>query len=79
MGLGTSPARASFSVRASGSGAAAGFGMLLRGSEHKGSLTWEQARRMAKAAVGKDEQGYRAEMVRLVDKAALLKAASPER
>ena len=54
----------------------AGFGMLLRGSEFKGDLTYGQAQRMAAGAVGRDEGGYRAELVRLIEKAELLDAAS---
>ena len=50
---------------------AAGFGMMLRGSKTKGDLTYEKVRAMAKEGQGKDEDGYRAEMVRLVEKAKL--------
>ncbi|MCM2305815.1 MAG: DUF3520 domain-containing protein, partial [Elusimicrobia bacterium] len=51
---------------------AAGFGMMLRHSKTKGSLTYDKVRAMAKEGQGKDEDGYRAEMVRLVEKAKLL-------
>lgn len=51
---------------------AAGFGMMLRHSKTKGDLTYENVRAMAKEGQGKDEDGYRAEMVRLVEKAKLL-------
>ncbi len=44
----------------------AGFGMLLRNSEHKGNLTYTQAAEMAKSARGIDEEGYRSELVRLI-------------
>jgi Ca-activated chloride channel family protein len=52
--------------------AAAGFGMVLRDSQFKGDLTYAQVRAMAAGARGSDEGGYRAEMVRLVEKAELL-------
>jgi Ca-activated chloride channel family protein len=54
---------------------AAGFGMMLRGSKTKGDLTYEKVRTMATEGLGKDEDGYRAEMVRLIAKAKLLDAA----
>jgi len=46
--------------------AVAGFGMLLRDSEHKGSLDFDQALALAQSARGADPDGYRAELVRLV-------------
>ncbi len=52
--------------------AAAGFGMLLRGSKAAGDLTLGQVEKMARGALGQDEGGYRAEMIRLVEKARLL-------
>ncbi len=45
------------------------FGMILRNSEFKGNSTLEEAVRLAKSARGNDEEGYRAEFVRLVDTA----------
>lgn len=42
------------------------FGMMLRNSEHKGSLTWDNATTLATNAKGTDTDGYRAEMVRLM-------------
>jgi Ca-activated chloride channel family protein len=51
---------------------AAGFGMLLRGSKTKGDLTYDKVAAMAREGQGKDEDGYRSEMVRLVAKAKLL-------
>ena len=56
------------------SAAAAGFGLLLRGSKHKGDLDYGQVLAMAKAAAGKDSQGHRAEFIRLVEAAKLLGA-----
>ena len=47
--------------------AVAGFGMLLRNSEFKGSLTYDKVLAIAKAAKGTDEFGYRAEFVQLVE------------
>jgi len=49
--------------------AVAGFAMLLRGSKHKGDLTYSKVRAMAEKALGKDRHGYRKELVSLVTKA----------
>lgn len=49
--------------------AVTGFGLLLRDSEHKGSLTWEQVRKLAIAGKGEDPLGYRGEFIQLIDKA----------
>jgi Ca-activated chloride channel family protein len=49
--------------------AVAGFGMLLRGSEHRGNLTWDAAVELADEAQGSDIHGYRAEFVGLVRRA----------
>jgi Ca-activated chloride channel family protein len=46
--------------------AVAGFGMLLRNSEYKGTISYEEVARIAKNAKGDDEEGYRGEFVRLV-------------
>ncbi len=54
------------------SAAVAGFGMLLRGSEHKGDATWKSVRALADEAKGSDPHGRRAELVRLIDTAARL-------
>lgn len=51
----------------------AGFGMLLRGSEHKGSCSYSMVMNMAKQALGEDKEGYRNAFVHLVENAALLK------
>lgn len=48
----------------------AAFGMMLRNSPHKGSLTWNQVTQMTEQARGDDPEGYRAELVRLVKMAA---------
>lgn len=49
------------------------FGMLLRDSEYKGRSTFPMAKQLAEAGRGKDEKGYRAEFVRIVEQAASLK------
>jgi Ca-activated chloride channel homolog len=48
------------------SAAVAGFGMLLRNSEYKGSITYNDVIRMAGEGKGPDEDGYRSEFIRLV-------------
>ncbi len=48
------------------------FGMLLRGSEYKGKSSYDQLIERAKAAKGKDEEGYRSEFIRLAETAKLL-------
>jgi len=46
--------------------AVAEFGLLLRGSEHRGSATFEEVRTAAAGASGRDREGYRAEFIKLV-------------
>ncbi|MEM1001744.1 MAG: YfbK domain-containing protein, partial [Bacteroidota bacterium] len=48
------------------------FGMLLRDSEFKGTSSWDSARELALNAKGDDAEGYRAEMIRLIEAAQLL-------
>jgi Ca-activated chloride channel family protein len=55
------------------SAAVAEFGMLLRESKFKGDSTFDSVLEMAKGSMGKDDFGYRAEFVQLVEKAKLLK------
>ena len=43
------------------------FGMILRNSEFKGNSTLESAAKLARSARGEDEDGYRSEMIRLID------------
>ncbi|WP_406693713.1 VWA domain-containing protein [Singulisphaera sp. Ch08] len=50
-------------------GAVAGFGMLLRDSPYKGTLTYPGVVELATSALGKDPSGYRAEFLGLVKKA----------
>ncbi len=57
--------------------AVAGYGMLLRGSPHKGDLTWEKVLRLAEQGLGEDKEGYRAEFIDLVRQAQKLAGGSP--
>jgi Ca-activated chloride channel family protein len=54
------------------SSAVAGFGMLLRASPNSGELNWQQVISLAKGAKGADDDGYRAEFIRLAETAARL-------
>lgn len=54
----------------------AGFGMLLRDSEFKGSLTYSEIIRLAKASKGADEYGYRSEFIGLVETASGLQTVN---
>ena len=49
--------------------AVAEFGMLLRNSEFKQSSSYNNAWQMAKNALGKDEEGYRSEFLKLLKNA----------
>ena len=55
------------------SAAVAGFGLLLRDSAYKGTLSWETVRRLALDGKGADKLGYRGEFLQLIDKARGLK------
>lgn len=55
--------------------AVAAFGLILRGSKHKGDATYDLVRRLATDALGRDPNGDRHEFVRLVDRAKDLDAA----
>ena len=46
--------------------AVAGFGELLRGSDHLGAWSWDEALALAGAAKGEDRFGYRAEFLDLI-------------
>ena len=48
------------------SAAIAQFGMLLRESKFKGISDWEGTIALAKSGIGIDAEGYRAEMIRLL-------------
>ncbi len=52
--------------------AVAGFGMLLEKSKFTGTLDYDQILSLAKQARGRDDDGYRAEFIRLVATAQLL-------
>jgi Ca-activated chloride channel homolog len=47
--------------------AVAEFGLLLRDSEFKGDARYEEVLQLAKGAKGKDEHGYRAEFIGMVE------------
>jgi Ca-activated chloride channel family protein len=49
------------------SAAVAGFGMLLRNSEYKGTINYGQVLSLARGSKGFDKDGYRAEFIRLVE------------
>jgi Ca-activated chloride channel family protein len=46
----------------------AGFGMLLRGSKHRGNINSQDILRTASGAIGDDASGYRAEFIDLIRK-----------
>ncbi len=50
----------------------AGFGMLLRGSEQAGDLSWDSVLQMARKGRGNDREGYRAEAIRMIEQAQIL-------
>lgn len=58
--------------------AVAEMGLLLRQSEFKGAANYSQVISLAKSARGEDEEGYRAEFIRLANSAQLLAKANPE-
>ncbi len=58
--------------------AVAGFGMLLRDSEHAGSLTLDDIVSLAEAGRGDDPRGYRGEFIRLVETARDIKLLEME-
>ncbi|MES2130759.1 MAG: von Willebrand factor type A domain-containing protein [Bacteroidota bacterium] len=53
--------------------AVAEFGMLLRDSKFKGDSDFKSIMKIAKSAKGNDDEGYRAEFIKLVETAELLK------
>ncbi len=54
------------------SAAVAGFGMLLRDSKFKNNLTYDNVISLAKNSKGDDENGYRTELVSLIESCSLL-------
>jgi Ca-activated chloride channel family protein len=77
MDSGTEYARSSDDFKFAG--AVAGFGMLLRESPYKGTLTYAGVLELAGSCVGRDVSGYRAEFTDLVRKARDLSAAPAAR
>jgi len=71
-GLGLEQASEDFKFAA----AVAQFGMILRGSEHKGCGTLEDVRALALKGIGSDEYGYRSEFFTLVNRAMSLSQVS---
>ena len=49
--------------------AVAEFGMLLRNSKHKGDATYDEARQLAQASLGRDYEGYRRDFLTMIDDA----------
>ena len=54
------------------SASVAGFGMILRDSEFKGSTDFEQVIEWANTSKGQDKNGYRAEFIRLIESTRLI-------
>lgn len=48
------------------------FGMLLRGSKHKGDASYKEVLTLARGALGKDPHGHRQEFVKLVKQASAI-------
>jgi Ca-activated chloride channel family protein len=59
--------------------AVAGAGLLLRNSPYKGGASYQAMRGLASGALGQDRYGYRAEFIRLLEKAEALEKASGAR
>ena len=58
--------------------AVAGFGMLLRDSEHAGTFTLDDVVSLAEGSRGDDPRGYRGEFIRLVEASRDLKLLEME-
>jgi Ca-activated chloride channel family protein len=52
--------------------AVAGFALLLRNSDHKGAISFDQVLTLARSARGNDPWGYRGEFIGLVEAARTL-------
>ncbi|KIM05141.1 MAG: hypothetical protein KN64_05050 [Sulfurovum sp. AS07-7] len=50
-----------------------GFSMILRNVEEKGNLTYDKVLSLAKASKGSDDEGYRAEFIKMIENAMLSK------
>jgi Ca-activated chloride channel family protein len=59
--------------------AVAEFGMLLRESPSLGNASFDSVRARATKFRGEDQEGYRAQFVQLVDRAASLRERDPAR
>jgi Ca-activated chloride channel family protein len=58
--------------------AVAAFGMMLRESPERGTMTWKLVTNLAKSSIGDDPEGYRRELVSLIAAASkLAPAAAP--
>ena len=53
------------------------FALLMKDSAHKGSASFDAVVKRARAAKGADDNGWRAEFIRLVETAQLLQASQP--
>ena len=51
---------------------------MLEGSKFKGDASFEDVLKRARGAKGADEEGYRAEFIRLVEMAELLKGSTKD-
>jgi Ca-activated chloride channel family protein len=58
--------------------AVAEFGMLLRGSQHKGTATFADVLALARAMRGPDLEGYREEFLRMVETSRTLLGEAPQ-
>ena len=54
----------------------ASFGMVLRDSKYKGNSTFDSVKNWAVAAKGADLDGYRSEMIGLIESASILSATN---
>ncbi len=59
------------------SAAVLAFGMVLRGSEHRGKADMKMARKLAQGSVGKDPQGDRKGFLAMIDQASSRLAKNP--
>jgi len=59
--------------------AVAEFGMLLRESPLRGNASFESVTARARTFQGEDEDGYRAQFIQLVERAARLRGREPSR
>lgn len=59
--------------------AVAQFGLVLRNSEFKSASSFDNVVSLARKAKGTDEEGYRAEFIRLVETAQMLAKSKPEK